>query len=132
MTERLIKWTENGVEKAKDVEKKDKIQKNFVIDKDVATTIKALAKEFDVKESRMIEEMCYTFVELLERGKQDQNETTTSTTGRKKQSSNANNTNTAKATGKTATATANEQIEGQVKAEEAIESVGKTETKTKK
>lgn len=130
MTERLIKWTENGVEKAKDVEKKDKIQKNFVIDKDVATTIKALAKEFDVKESRMIEEMCYTFVELLERGKQDQNETTTSTTGRKKQSSNANNTNKAKAKGKTATA--NEQIEGQVKAEEAIESVGKTETKTKK
>lgn len=130
MTERLIKWTENGVEKAKDVEKKDKIQKNFVIDKDVATTIKALAKEFDVKESRMIEEMCYTFVELLERGKQDQNETTTSTTGRKKQSSNANNTNKAKAKGKTATT--NEQIEGQVKAEEAIESVGKTETKTKK
>ena len=130
MTERLIKWTENGVEKAKDVEKKDKIQKNFVIDKDVATTIKALAKEFDVKESRMIEEMCYTFVELLERGKQDQNETTTSTTGRKKQSSNTNNTNKAKAKGKTATA--NEQIEGQVKAEEAIESVGKTETKTKK
>ena len=130
MTERLIKWTENGVEKAKDVEKKDKIQKNFVIDKDVATTIKALAKEFDVKESRMIEEMCYTFVELLERGKQDQNETTTSTTGRKKQSSNTNNTNKAKAKGKTANA--NEQIEGQVKAEEAIESVGKTETKTKK
>jgi hypothetical protein len=130
MTERLIKWTENGVEKAKDVEKKDKIQKNFVIDKDVATTIKALAKEFDVKESRMIEEMCYTFVELLERGKQDQNETTTSTTGRKKQSSNTNNTNKAKAKGKTATT--NEQIEGQVKAEEAIESVGKTETKTKK
>lgn len=132
MTERLIKWTKNGVEKAKDVEKKDKIQKNFVIDKDVATTIKALAKEFDVKESRMIEEMCYTFVELLERGKQDQNETTTSTTGRKKQSSNTNNTNKAKAKGKTATATANEQIEGQVEAEEAIESVGKTETKTKK
>ena len=130
MTERLIKWTENGVEKAKDVEKKDKIQKNFVIDKDVATTIKALAKEFDVKESRMIEERCYTFVELLERGKQDQNETTTSTTGRKKQSSNTNNTNKAKAKGKTATT--NEQIEGQVKAEEAIESVGKTETKTKK
>ena len=130
MTERLIKWTKNGVEKAKDVEKKDKIQKNFVIDKDVATTIKALAKEFDVKESRMIEEMCYTFVELLERGKQDQNETTTSTTGRKKQSSNTNNTNKAKAKGKTATT--NEQIEGQVKAEEAIESVGKTETKTKK
>ena len=130
MTERLIKWTENGIEKAKDVEKKDKIQKNFVIDKDVATTIKALAKEFDVKESRMIEEMCYTFVELLERGKQDQNETTTSTTGRKKQSSNTNNTNKAKAKGKTATT--NEQIEGQVKAEEAIESVGKTETKTKK
>ena len=127
MTERLIKWTKNGVEKAKDVEKKDKIQKNFVIDKDVATTIKALAKEFDVKESRMIEEMCYTFVELLERGKQDQNETTTSTTGRKKQSSNTNNTKT-----KGKTATANEQIEGQVKAEEAIESVGKTETKTKK
>lgn len=131
MTERLIKWTENGIEKAKDVEKKDKIQKNFVIDKDVATTIKALAKEFDVKESRMIEEMCYTFVELLEKGKEDKKaSTTTSTTGRKKQSSNTNNTNKAKAKGKTATA--NEQIEGQVEAEEAIESVGKTETKTKK
>ena len=129
MTERLIKWTENGIEKAKDVEKKDKIQKNFVIDKDVATTIKALAKEFDVKESRMLEEMCYTFVELLEKGKKDKKAPTTSTTGRKKQSSNTNNT---KAKGKTATATANEQIEGQVKAEEAIESVGKTETKTKK
>ena len=132
MTERLIKWTENGIEKAKDVEKKDKIQKNFVIDKDVATTIKALAKEFDVKESRMIEEMCYTFVELLEKGKKDKKApTTTSTTGRKKQSSNTNNT---KAKGKTATATAtaNEQIEGQVGAEEVIESVGETETKTKK
>ena len=129
MTERLIKWTENGIEKAKDVEKKDKIQKNFVIDKDVATTIKALAKEFDVKESRMLEEMCYTFVELLEKGKKDKKAPTTSTTGRKKQSSNTNNTKTK---GKTATATANEQIEGQVKAEEAIESVGKTETKTKK
>ena len=127
MTERLIKWTENGVEKAKDVEKKDKIQKNFVIDKDVATTIKALAKEFDVKESRMLEEMCYTFVELLEKGKKDKKAPTTSTTGRKKQSSNTNNTKT-----KGKTATANEQIEGQVKAEEAIESVGKTETKTKK
>lgn len=129
MTERLIKWTENGIEKAKDVEKKDKIQKNFVIDKDVATTIKALAKEFDVKESRMIEEMCYTFVELLEKGKKDKKAPTTSTTGRKKQSSNTNNTKTK---GKTATATANEQIEGQVGAEEVIESVGKTETKTKK
>lgn len=125
MTERLIKWTENGIEKAKDVEKKDKIQKNFVIDKDVATTIKALAKEFDVKESRMLEEMCYTFVELLEKGKKDKKAPTTSTTGRKKQSSNTNNTKT-----KGKTATANEQIEGQVKAEEAIESVGKTETET--
>ena len=125
MTERLIKWTENGIEKAKDVEKKDKIQKNFVIDKDVATTIKALAKEFDVKESRMLEEICYTFVELLEKGKKDKKAPTTSTTGRKKQSSNTNNTKT-----KGKTATANEQIEGQVKAEEAIESVGKTETET--
>ena len=116
MTERLIKWTENGIEKAKDVEKKDKIQKNFVIDKDVATTIKALAKEFDVKD---------TFVELLEKGKKDKKAPTTSTTGRKKQSSNTNNTKT-----KGKTATANEQIEGQVKAEEAIESVGKTETET--
>lgn len=125
MTERLIKWTKNGIEKAKDIEKKDKIQKNFVIDKDVAATIKALAKEFDVKESRMLEEMCYTFVELLEKGKADKKTATTG--GRKKQSANANNTNA-----KSKAKEGQEQIEGQVAVEEAIENADKTETKTKK
>lgn len=119
MTERLIKWTKNGIEKAKDTEKKDKIQKNFVIDKEVADGIKVLAKDFDVKESRILEEMYYTFVELLEKGKADKKTATTG--GRKKQSANANNTNA-----KSKAKAEQEQIEGQVEVTEAIENVDKT------
>lgn len=114
MTERLIKWTKNGIEKAKDTEKKDKIQKNFVIDKEVADGIKVLAKDFDVKESRILEEMYYTFVELLEKGKADKKTATTG--GRKKQSANA----------KSKVKAEQEQIEGQVEVTEAIENVDKT------
>ena len=127
MTERLIKWTKNGIEKAKDIEKKDKIQKNFVIDKEVADGIKVLAKEFDVKESRMLEEMYYTFAELLEKGKEDKKaEEKPATTGRGKGRSKSKNTNT------TSNKTENDVIEGQVDVDEAIKNADKTETKTKK
>ena len=70
--ERLVKFTENGgiVENVVVVEKETK-QKNYVIDVEVASGIKELSKKFAVSESRMIEEMYYTFAELLERGKEE-------------------------------------------------------------
>lgn len=71
-TERLVRFSENGgiVANKEVVEKKTK-QKNYVIEVSVADGIKKLAKDFGVNESRMIEEMYYTFIELLERGKQE-------------------------------------------------------------
>ena len=47
---------------------------------------KKLAEEFDVKESRMIEEMYYTFMELLEKGKEEsKKENKRSTRGKKEE-----------------------------------------------
>lgn len=76
-TERLVKFTENGgVVANKEVVEKETKQKNYVIEVSVADGIKKLAKDFGVNESRMIEEMYYTFIELLERGKQGKTTTT--------------------------------------------------------
>lgn len=75
-TERLVKFAENGgIVANKEVVTKETKQKNYVIDVEVADGIKKLAKEFGVNESRMIEEMYFTFQELLERGKQEQKKT---------------------------------------------------------
>ncbi|MBQ3422413.1 MAG: hypothetical protein IJH34_12285, partial [Romboutsia sp.] len=61
-------------------------QKNYVIDVAVAEGVKKLAEEFDVKESRMIEEMYYTFMELLEKGKEEsKKENKRSTRGKKEE-----------------------------------------------
>lgn len=69
--ERLYKFNENGgIELNQEVEEKETKQKNYVIDVKVADGIKALAKQNKVNESRMIEEMYYTFMELLEKGKE--------------------------------------------------------------
>lgn len=69
--ERLYKFDENGgIVRSQEVEEKETKQKNYVIDVKVADGIKALAKQNKVNESRMIEEMYYTFMELLERGKE--------------------------------------------------------------
>ena len=76
--ERLVKFAENGgIVANKEVVVKETKQKNYVIEVAVADGIKKLAEEFDVKESRMIEEMYYTFKELLERGKQEQKKANT-------------------------------------------------------
>lgn len=76
--ERLVKFSENGgIVANKEVIVKETKQKNYVIEVSVAKGIKDLAKEFDVNESRMIEEMYYTFKELLERGKQEQKKANT-------------------------------------------------------
>lgn len=76
--ERLVKFSENGgIVANKEVVTKETKQKNYVIDVKVADGIKELAKEFAVNESRMIEEMYYTFKELLERGKQEQKKANT-------------------------------------------------------
>lgn len=75
--ERLVKFNENGgIVANKEVVTKETKQKNYVIDVKVAEGIKALSKEFAVNESRMIEEMYYTFKELLERGKEEQKKAT--------------------------------------------------------
>ena len=77
-----VKWTENGgVVANKEVVERDTTQKNYVIEKEVAKGIKALSKQFAVNESRMVEEMYYTFIELLERGKETKktNKTTKNT-----------------------------------------------------
>lgn len=75
--ERLVKFSENGgIVANKEVIVKETKQKNYVIEVSVAKGIKDLAKEFDVNESRMIEEMYYTFKELLERGKEEQKKAT--------------------------------------------------------
>lgn len=75
--ERLVKFAENGgiVENIATVEKKVK-QKNYVIDTEVIAGIKELSTQFKVSESRMLEEMYFTFKELLERGKQAQKKAT--------------------------------------------------------
>lgn len=76
--ERLVKFAENGgIVANKEVVVKETKQKNYVIEVGVADGIKKLAKEFGVNESRMVEEMYYTFQELLERGKQEQKKATT-------------------------------------------------------
>lgn len=70
--ERLYKFNENGgIVRAQEVEEKETKQKNYVIDVKVADGIRELAKQNKVNESRMIEEMYYTFMELLERGKEE-------------------------------------------------------------
>lgn len=73
---RLVKFSENGgiVENIVVVKKKVK-QKNYVLDEEVIKGIKELATQFKVNESRMLEEMYYTFAELLEKGKQEQKKT---------------------------------------------------------
>ena len=79
-TERLVKFTENGgVVANKEVVERDTMQKNYVIEKEVAQGIKALSKQFGVNESRMVEEMYYTFMELLEKGKEEPKKTTRNT-----------------------------------------------------
>ena len=76
--ERLVEFTENGgIKPVKEVKKRVTKQKNYVLDKKVADGIKSLSKQFGVTESRMVEELYYTFMELLERGKQSETETTT-------------------------------------------------------
>lgn len=71
--ERLYRFNENGgIELNQEVEEKETKQKNYVIDVKVADGIKTLAKQNKVNESRMIEEMYYTFMELLERGKEQE------------------------------------------------------------
>lgn len=111
---RLVEFTENGgIKPIKEVKKRVTKQKNYVLDKKVADGIKALAKQFGVTESKMIEEMYYTFEELLERGRQA--ETTTATTGKGKGKGRSKR--------KTANANTEEQIEGQVDVEEAIKGV---------
>lgn len=111
--ERLVEFTENGgIKPVGEVKKRVTKQKNYIIDKKVADGIKALAKQFGVTESKMVEEMYYTFAELLERGKQDQTETTTGR-GRGKSKSKS----------KTANSNTEEQIKGQVDVEEAIKNV---------
>ena len=113
---RLVEFTENGgIKPVKEVKKRVTKQKNYIIDKKVADGIKALAKQFGVTESKMLEEMYYTFAELLERGKQDQAETTTATTGKGKGKGRGKS--------KTANVDTEEQIKGQVDVEEAIKNV---------
>lgn len=69
--ERLYKFNENGgIVRSQEIEEKETKQKNYVIEVSVADGIKALAKQNKVNESRMIEEMYYTFMELLEKGKE--------------------------------------------------------------
>lgn len=83
--ERLVKFAENGgIVANKEVVTKKTKQKNYVIDVEVAEGVKALSKEFAVNESRMIEEMFYTFKELLEKGKQKPKKTTKKATTKDK------------------------------------------------
>ena len=83
--ERLVKFSENGgIVANKEVVTKETKQKNYVIDVEVAEGITALSKEFAVNESRMIEEMYYTFKELLDRGKQEPKKEAKKTTTRAK------------------------------------------------
>ena len=115
---RLVEFTKNGgIKPIGEVKKRVTRQKNYIIDKKVADGIKALAKQFGQTESRMIEEMYYTFAELLDRGKQDQTETTT-TTGKSKGKSKSKNTNN----------DTEEQIEGQQHVDDVLKG-SKTETK---
>lgn len=78
MMERLYRFNENGgIVRAQEIEEKETKQKNYVIDVKVADGIRELAKQNKVNESRMIEEMYYTFVELLEKGKEQKKATRT-------------------------------------------------------
>lgn len=86
--ERLYKFAENGgIELNKEVEEKETKQKNYIIDVEVAGGIKALAKKNKVTEGRMVEEMYYTFMELLERGEKAKktNKKTTNKTNSKEE-----------------------------------------------
>lgn len=81
---RLVKFAENGgIVANQDIVEKEVKQKNYVIDVEVIKGIKALSTEFKVSESRMLEEMYYTFQELLERGKQQEKEKKTAGRGKK-------------------------------------------------
>ena len=112
--ERLVEFTENGgIKPVKEAKKRATKQKNYVLDKKVADGIKSLSKQFGVTESRMVEELYYTFIELLERGKQV--ETATATTGKGKAKGRSKS--------KTVNGDTEEQIKGQVNVEEAIKSV---------
>lgn len=83
--ERLVKFAENGgIVANKEVVVKETKQKNYVIDVAVANGIKELSKQFDVNESRMVEEMYYTFMELLEKGKEEPKKTTKKATTKAK------------------------------------------------
>lgn len=74
--ERIYKVNENGrIEKAVEVVEKETKQKNYVIAVEVSEGIRDLAKENKINESRMIEEMYYTFMELLEKGKAEKKTT---------------------------------------------------------
>lgn len=70
--ERLVKWTENGgVEPNKEANTRVTIQKNYQIIEEVAKGITTLKKQFGAKtEGEIVEEMYYTFMELLEKGKE--------------------------------------------------------------
>lgn len=71
--ERLYKFNENGgIVRAQEIEEKETKQKNYVIDVKVADGIRELAKQNKVSESRIIEELYYTFMEMLERGKKEE------------------------------------------------------------
>lgn len=114
--ERLVEFTENGgIKPVKEAKKRATKQKNYVLDKKVADGIKSLSKQFGVTESRMVEELYYTFMELLERGKQVETATATATTGKGKTKGRSKR--------KTANVDTEEQIKGQVDVEEAIKSV---------
>ena len=119
--ERLVEFTENGgIKPVKEVKKRVTKQKNYIIDKKVADGIKNLSKQFGVTESKMLEEMYYTFAELLERGKQDQAETTTATTGK------------GKGKGRSKSKTADNHTEEQIKGQQHVDDVlngSKEETK---
>lgn len=73
-TDRKLKLTANGgVVANKPIVKKDRKQKNYVIEKDVIQGIKDLAKEFGMtNDSEMLEEMYYAFVKMVELGKKAQ------------------------------------------------------------
>lgn len=116
--ERLVEFTENGgIKPVKEVKKRVTKQKNYVLDKKVADGIKSLSKQFGVTESRMVEELYYTFMELLERGKQSETETTTGK---------------GKGKGRSKSKTADNHTEEQIKGQQHVDDVlngSKEETK---
>ena len=116
--ERLVEFTENGgIKPVKEVKKRVTKQKNYVLDKKVADGIKSLSKQFGVTESRMVEELYYTVMELLERGKQSETETTTGK---------------GKGKGRSKSKTADNHTEEQIKGQQHVDDVlngSKEETK---